>query len=79
MARNIFEPIYNNKGLYGLQCKECSSGILNGTKPEHRIILLAWRSPHASTDRNNWLEKKLRKVYTRYYLLVLVDSLGKFW
>lgn len=79
MARNIFESVYNNHGMYGLQSKECSSGIFNGTKPNHRVVLLAWRSPHASADRNNWLEKKLRKVYTRYYLMVIVDTLGRFW
>jgi len=79
MARNIFEPIYNEKGMYGLQSKECCSGITKGTKPEHKIVMLAWRSPHASADRNNWLEKKLRKVYSRYYFMVLVDTLGRFW
>jgi len=79
MARNIFEPIYNSQGMYGLQCKECQTGIMNGTKKERKVVMLTWRSPHASADRNDWLERKLRKVYTKYYLMVLLDTLGLFW
>lgn len=79
MVNNIFEQIYNSNGLYGLQSKDCITGLMKGTKPEHRIVMVVWRSPYANADRNNWLERRLRKIYTSYYLKVLIDTMGRFW
>lgn len=79
MSNNIFEPIYDTKGIYGLQSKQCKNGIVKGTKAERQVIMMVWRSPHADIASNEWLEKKLRKIYTKYYLKVLVRSMGFFW
>ncbi|MBO5337528.1 MAG: hypothetical protein J6A94_10415 [Lachnospiraceae bacterium] len=79
MARNIFEPVFDTHGNYGLQSKQCKKGLQNGNKPEHKVIMMVWRSPYASTERNEWLERRLRKAYTQYYLKVLVDNMGLFW
>ncbi len=79
MRRNIFETIYNTKGMLGIQSKACPDGLMDGNKDSHQVVLLAWRSPHATAERNAWLERKLRKAYSRYYLMVLLDSFGQFW
>ena len=79
MVNKIFEPVYDVKGHYGLQSKQCKTGLRNGNKPEHKIIMMVWRSPFATTERNDWLERKLCKVYTKYYMKVLWDNMGFFW
>lgn len=79
MVKHVFEPVYDKRGIYGLQCKECKAGITEGSKQKHQMVLMVWRSPYASAERNYWLEKQLRKIYTQYYLKVLVDNMGYFW
>ena len=79
MRRNIFETIYNTKGMLGIQSKACQTGLMDGDKESHQVVLLAWRSPHATAERNAWLERKLRKIYSKYYLMVMLDSFGLFW
>lgn len=79
MDNNVFEPIYNKHGMYGLQAKGFDSGIIGGTKVKYNIVVLAWRSPHATAKHNLWLEKKLHRLYSRYYKKVMADNYGLFW
>ncbi len=77
--RNIFELTYDSSGNVGVQCKECRAGIGRGTKPEYKTVLIAWRSPYATAEHNDWLEKQLKKLYTRYYMKVIIENMGSFF
>lgn len=79
MDNNVFETIYNKHGMYGLQAKGFDGGIIGGTKEKYNVVVIAWRSPHASAKRNLWLEKKLQRIYSRYYFMVMKDNFGMFW
>ena len=79
VSNNVFEPVYDIHGDFGLQSKDCKTGLAKVSKPEHKMVLTAWRSPHATADQNAWLEANLQKIYTKYYLKVLIETLGRFW
>lgn len=78
MMSSVFESIFDKDGNYGLQSKQCISYTGEGI-PKRKRVLLAWRSPHATAEQNAWLEVKLHKLYKRYYIKVIVQSLGYFW
>lgn len=79
MIKNIFEKIYDANGGYGLQCKFCEPNLLAEKKRSQKQVLIAWRSPYASADENAWLEKNLHRIYSKYYLKVIVSNYGKFF
>ena len=56
------------------------NGII-GIRNNYRVgtTLLCYGSPHASVKANNWLEKKLLKIYQLYYYKVLWETRGRFW
>lgn len=83
MVHNIFEITFDRRGYFGLQSKDCKMGKYQSSndnkKLKHRLVLIAWRSPYASADHNVWLEQNLKKLYTKYYMKVLIDNMGYFW
>ena len=78
MENNIFEPVINQHGVFGLQVKSGCRGITKGDKGKH-MTLLAWRSPYATERQNYWLEKNLHRIYSRYYGKVMFSNFGLFW
>ena len=78
MENNIFEPVVNKHGVFGLQVKNSCNCIIKGDNEKH-MTLLAWRSPHATERQNHWLEKKLHRIYSRYYGKVMFSNYGLFW
>lgn len=95
MAVSIFERIYNEKDVVGLQCKPCYqrhrelSEAFKTSMPTGAIeekdaqspqkLILAWISPYASMRQNDWLEKRMKRLYIRYYKKVLYSNMGLFW
>ena len=79
MCNRAFELIFNDKGYLGLLSKQAIKPASGKGRARQEIVLMAWRSPHATKEQNIWLEKKMQEVYTKYYLKVLVGSLGEFW
>ena len=68
MQSKVFHSITNKKGVLGIKCK---------FKPI--VAVVSYKSPFASIKQNNWLEKELVKVYSRYYYRVLLSTSGRFW
>lgn len=68
MRAKIFQIKRNNKSLTAIRANETPA-----------TVLLAYRSPLASAKADYWLEQKLLRVYTRYYLRVNWENIGLFW
>ena len=68
MQGKVFQSVTNKNGLMGLRCN---------FRPE--VALIGYKSPYASARQNDWLEKRLIKVYSIYYYKVLLSTYGRFW
>lgn len=68
MQGKVFQSVTNKNGFLGLKCK---------FRPA--VALIGYKSPYASNRQNDWLEKKLVKVYSLYYYRVLLSTYGRFW
>jgi len=75
---NIFEPIVNQHGVFGLQVKDGCKGVIKNDKEKY-MTLLAWTSPYATERQNHWMQKKLQRIYSRYYVKVMFSNYGLFW
>ncbi len=76
----VFETNSSERGFYSILSKYCTTGM----KPHHyngdnKIVLATWKSPYASKQQNEWLEKKLYQIYKMYYWWVLINSEGLFF
>ena len=68
MQGRIFHSMTNKKGFLGIKCNYSPS-----------VTIIGYKSPYATIRQNDWLEKKLVKVYSRYYYRVLISTSGRFW
>lgn len=78
MKNTIFEPTTNKFGLFGLQVRNECIGTIKVDKERH-MALLAWTSPYATERQNLWMQKKLQRIYSRYYEKVMFSNYGLFW
>lgn len=68
MVKQLFHSIVNKKGMVGIRCNNRSS-----------LVGLYYQSPNASIKSNAWLERKILRIYTKYYLKVSLETTGQFW
>ena len=68
MQGKVFQSVTNKNGLLGLRYN---------FRPA--VALISYKSPYASVKQNDWLERKLIKVYSSYYYMVLLTTSGRFW
>lgn len=68
MQGRIFHSITSKRGFLGIIC--------NGSPT---VTVIGYKSPYATVRQNDWLEKKLVQIYSRYYYRVLLSTDGRFW
>lgn len=68
MLGEVFHTVVNDTGHLGVQYNHSNA-----------IMTICYRSPYASLKSNDWLERKLVKLYTAYYFKVLLETKGRFW
>lgn len=47
--------------------------------PSDALTVVGFMSPYASRKSDEWLERKLLRLYTTYYYRVLIETRGRFW
>ena len=68
MEGKVFHSVVSDIGHMGVQCNHCDA-----------LTIISYRSHHASRKTNEWLERQMIKVYTKYYFKVLLETQGRFW
>lgn len=68
MVGKVFHTVVSDKGHLGVQFNHSEA-----------LTVIGHRSPYASIKSNDWLERKLVKIYTAYYYKVLLETKGRFW
>ena len=76
----VFETNSSEKGFFSISSKYCKTGM----KPHRyhgnsKIMIAAWKSSYASKVQNDWLEKRLYRIYKIYYWWVLLSNGGLFF
>lgn len=79
MPNNVFKTIQSNKGLIIVQSDLCVNGIGYNDNIKSNFVAVVLKSPHASLKRNQQLERDLYRIYRKYYILVMLESFGRFW
>lgn len=79
MPNNVFKTIQSSKGLITVQSELCTNGIGYNDNIKSNFVAVAMKSPHASLKRNQQLERDLYRIYRKYYILVMLESFGRFW
>lgn len=51
MCNRAFELIFNDKGYLGLQSKQAIKPASGKGRARQEIVLMAWRSPHATKEQ----------------------------
>lgn len=54
------------------------TGICTNDRPVTSMVMCRV-SPYASAKTDNWLERRMLRLYTIYYNKVMRESRGKFW
>lgn len=68
MLGNVFHTSVSDLGRLGINYNHSEA-----------LTVVCFRSPYASIKSNNWLERKLLRLYTVYYYKVLFETKGRFW
>lgn len=68
MIGRVFHSIRNNNGLSGIRANDRKA-----------TVMMVYKSPFASDKENYKLEQQLLRIYTKYYIKVNIDNLGRFW
>lgn len=79
MRNNVFKTVQSSKGTMVIKSDDCENGITYSEGTKSDIVVILWKSPHASLKRNQQLERDLYRIYRKYYIRVMLESFGRFW
>lgn len=68
MKDKVFHTVVSDIGHIGVQSNH-----------NNALTVIGYRSPYGTRKSDEWLERKLLKVYTVYYFKVLLATKGRFW
>jgi len=68
MEGKVFNTIISENGLIGVQSNH-----------NNALTVIGYRSPYGTRKHDEWLERKLLRIYTIYYSKVLFATKGRFW